>query len=136
LNHREVFIPQADVKFAIAPMPDKCAGKIGRRLEVKIRFKTSLQAPMTVDGYDFHYHRSPWQALWNADTGSGICECGMPQLWRDGGSREYSRAFGRVQWVEAHARLSATESRTGATVRRQIVAIPATFTGKPTLSNH
>ena len=136
LNHREVFIPQADIKFAIAPMPDGCAGKIGRRLEVKVRFNTSLQAPMTLRGYDWHSHLNPWQAVWREDAGSGMCECGRPQLGGDGGSREYSRKFGRVRWVKARARLSATDSKTGATVRRRVVPIPATFTAKPTLSNH
>lgn len=49
-------------------MPDGCAGKIGRRLEVKVRFNTSLQAPMTLRGYDWHSHLDPWQAVWGAKT--------------------------------------------------------------------
>jgi hypothetical protein len=136
LGHRETFVPQADIKFAIAPMPDGCAGKVGRRLEVKIRFKTSLQAPMTLKGTGWNRRPSLWQGVFDENAGSGGCSCGRPQLGRDGGSWEYSRDFGRVEWVEAHARLTATESKTGATVRRKIVAIPATFTAKPTLSNH
>jgi hypothetical protein len=136
LNHRETFVPEADIKFAIAPMPDGCAGKIGRRVEVKVRFKSSLQAPMTVKGDSWGFRSSLWQAVFRGGAGSGNCDCGRPQLGRDGGSREYSRTFGRVQWVEAHARLSATDPKTGATVRRKVVAIPATFTAKPTLSNH
>jgi hypothetical protein len=136
LNHRETFVPQADIRFAIPPMPDGCVGKIGRRLEVKVRFKSSLQAPMTVKGDGWDRRPSLWQAVFDEDVGSGGCECGRPQLGRDGGGWEYSRDFGRVQWVEAHARLSATNSKTGAIVGRQVVAIPATFTAKSTLSNH
>jgi hypothetical protein len=136
LGHREVFIPEADVKFVIAPMPDGCEGKIGRQLDVKVRFKSSLQAPMTLKGIGWNRRPSLWQGIFDENAGSGGCSCGRHQLGRDGGSWDYSRNFGRVQWVEAHARLSATDSKTGAVVRRKVVTIPATFTAKPTLSNH
>lgn len=136
LDHREVFIPEADVKFTIAPMPEGCEATIGRQVDVKVRFKSSLQPPMTIKGIGWDRRPSLWQGVFNEDAGSGLCSCGRPQLGRDGGSWEYSRDFGRVQWVEAHARLSATNAKTGAVVTRKVVKIPATFTARPTLSNH
>lgn len=116
-------------------------GCSGARKVMRKYFRLVLATAQTDGGCaqkrsSWHLHPSLWQIVFLEDAGSGMCGCGRPQLGSDGGSWEYSRNFGRVRWVEAHARLSATNAKTEAAIKQRVVSIPATFTAKPTLSNH
>lgn len=126
--------PLAGTEFLLRPMPKDCSAVYRRTLLVKVRYKTTLRPWRSLRSYNYNNNGgvtgvTTWVRVWNQDEGTGA------KLWRELGGLESSFApWGKVQHVEARARLWVKDRDTGKIVGRKMFPVRARFCQSPTRS--